>query len=353
MTASSSYPDYIQQLLARARGLGQWYASQADAAALCFDALTFFPDCAEASKLIYDFFCDEWLVYDMRVSIQQNIDEWDDRPWQQRRRLALSFRFLSRWHDAKGEEDDPLVRDGPPDVARFLHQAKLELIGAYCLGDEDCTDYAWAIFSEALEQAANPRHTLLWIGKIYADLGFFADSIEALNELCARFEDPSARRLLTEVLWWRDNAERLPWLPPPGDGSRYRRMMQYINPSAPDDDELIRQIRTAHQQKRRSGYRPFVASQLSLQVNIPDLASTDGTSSQPSLVDWAFLDSDDGQPGDPPDWARQQASQYGDELAAEILHDRRWTRNIPPPSTAKRYNPSEQPFDPGDFFNDF
>jgi hypothetical protein len=28
----------------------------------------------------------------------------------------------------------------------------------------------------------------------------------------------------------------------------------------------------------------------------------------------------------------------------------RWTRNIPPPTTPKRYNPNEPPFNPTDIF---
>jgi len=92
-----TYPAYVPQMLARARYEDQWYAGQANAAALCFDVLALFPDCAEASELVYELFCDEWTIYDNRVAIQRNIDEWDDRPWQQRRRLALSFRFMSRW----------------------------------------------------------------------------------------------------------------------------------------------------------------------------------------------------------------------------------------------------------------
>ena len=92
-----TYPEYIYQTLTRARDIGQWYCGQADAAALCFDVLALFPDCEEAKELVYELFCDEWTIYDNRVAIQQNIDEWDDRPWQQRRRLALSYRFMSRW----------------------------------------------------------------------------------------------------------------------------------------------------------------------------------------------------------------------------------------------------------------
>ena len=52
--------------------------------------------------------------------------EWDDRPWQQRRRLALSYRFMSRW-DGKYE----LIHDrgGPQDVRKILedHGGELHL----------------------------------------------------------------------------------------------------------------------------------------------------------------------------------------------------------------------------------
>ena len=93
-----TYPEYVYQTLAHARDIGQWYCGQSDAAALCFDVLALFPDCEEAQKFVYELFCDEWTIYDNRVAVQQHIDEWDDRPWQQRRRLALSYRFMRRWN---------------------------------------------------------------------------------------------------------------------------------------------------------------------------------------------------------------------------------------------------------------
>ncbi len=192
----STYPEYVYKTLARARDIGQWYCGQPDAAALCFDVLALFPDCAEAQELVYELFCDEWTIYDNRVAVQQNIDEWDDRPWQQRRRLALSYRFMSRWD---GKYEIKMERGGPKDVHKILEDGKMELLGAYCLGDEECTDYAWSIFADAIHKAKDPRATLHWIGWQYADLGFFADAAEALGELCSRFNDEQARRLLAEV----------------------------------------------------------------------------------------------------------------------------------------------------------
>jgi hypothetical protein len=333
------YPDYIHQLLIRARDEGQWYAAQADAAALCFDALAFFPNCAEASELAYELFCDEWTIYDNRVALQQHIDEWDDRPWQQRRRQALSFRFMSRW-EGWHINVNPYEVDDSAEVTSVLHEGKMELLGAYCLGDEECTDYAWAIFSDALNRSHNRRAVLLWIGKTYADLGFFADAAEALGELYSSFDDPDTRRSLVEVLWWRDNAHRLPWLPPAGDGSRYDRMMQFIDPSAPKAWETVRRIRAEHQRERREAYRPAISPQLSGLFSLPAFPPDP----VPTLVDWSFLDRDDGQPGEPADWAKKQARLFRGKIGKQILLERRWTRNIPPPSTPKRRNPNEAPF---------
>ncbi len=349
-----AYPDYVHQTLARARDIGQWYCGQADAAALCFDVLALFPDCEEAQELVYQLFCDKWTIYDNRVAIQQNIDEWDDRPWQQRRRLALSYGFMSRW---EGKYDiRKMERSSSADVKKILDDGKMELLGAYCLGDEECTDYAWSIFADALNKAKDPHMTLFWIGKQYADLGFFADAAEALGELYSRFNDADARRLLAEIIWWRDNADRIPWIPPEGDGSRYDRLMKSIDPSAPKTNDYVREVRNENQRERITPYRPSIDNQLASLFNqsIPDKKDLPA----PSIVDWSFLDQDDGQPGEPADWVKKQMHMYEkwkDELHQEILEhlkqSHRWTRNITLPSTLKRYDPNEPPFDPDVFFS--
>ncbi len=345
----SSYPDYIHQMLSRARDIGQWYCGQADAAALCFDVLTLFPDCIEAQELIYELFCDEWTIYDNRVALQQNIDEWDDRPWQQRRRVAFSYNIMSRWEGKY--KDHKAEREGSTDVAKILQDGKMELLGAYCLGDEECTDYAWSIFADALNKAQDPHATLFWIGKQYADLGFFADAAETLGELCSCFNDADARRLLAEVIWWRDNAHRIPWIPPAGDGSRYDRMMDFIEPTAPKTKDYVREIRNENQKERIAPYRPSIDKQLANLFNqsIPNekerLAST--------LVDWSFLDEDNGEPGELPDWAKRQIKRLEkdkgmNEIVEHMINMHKWTRNITPPSTPKRYDPNEPSFDPSD-----
>ncbi|MBI3166918.1 MAG: hypothetical protein HYZ22_00460 [Chloroflexi bacterium] len=350
----STYPEYIYKTLARAREEGQWYCGQSDAAALCFDVLALFSDCEEAKELVYELFCDEWTIYDNRVAVQQNIDEWDDRPWQQRRRLALSFRFMSRWD---GKYEARMDRGGSKDVRKILEEGKMELLGAYCLGDEECTDYAWAIFADAIHKAKDPQKTLFWIGWQYADLGFFADAAEALGELCSRFDDAATRKLLAEIIWWRDNAYRIPWLPPAGDGSRYDRMMESIDPSAPKTKNYIQRVRNENQLERIAPYRPSIDKGLAKLFEISILDKKEVPA--PTLVDWSFLDKDDGQPGEPADWVKKRIRMYErwkDELHTEMLEDlkrmHKWTRNITPPSTPKRYDPNEPPFDPREILGD-
>ncbi len=350
------YPEYVYKMLARAREEGQWYCGQPDAAALCFDVLALFPDCKEASDLVYELFCDEWLIYNNRVVIQQHIDEWDDRPWQQRRRLALSFRFMSRWEDKYNVR----ILEGKSslDVAELLEEGKMELLGAYCLGDEECTDYAWSIFAEAIKKTNDPHAALLWIGWLYADLGFFADAAEALGELCSRFDDPSARRLLAEVVWWRDNAHRIPWIPPAGDGSRYDRIIKSIDPNALTTQEYIERVRKENQRERRAPYRPIINKRLEslFSRSIPEQKNE---TLAVSLIDWSFLDREDENPGELPDWAKRQIEMLerfkkGEENLEEMIEDiiRRYkfTHNIPPPSTPPRYNPNDLPFDPREIF---
>lgn len=350
----STYPDYVHQMLARARDEGQWHAAQSDAAGICFDVLALFPDCEEAKELVYQLFCDEWTIYGNRVAIQQNIDEWDDRPWQHRRRLAFSFRFMSRWEgwNREYEEGREHEKDGPADTAKILEEGKIELLGAYCLGDEECTDYAWSIFADALDKTSDPRTALLWIGKTYADLGFFADAAEPLGELCSRFNDADAKRLLVEVIWWRDNAHRIPWIPPRGDGSRYNRMMQFIDPSAPSADEEIRRVRRENTKERTAPYCPSIAPQLAELFTTS--ISVEDEKILPTLVDWSFLDKDDGQPGEPAEWVKKQMEMFEDdeEIVDELMRMHRWTRNITPPATPPRYDPNEPPFDPRDIFGE-
>ena len=64
---------------------------------------------------------------------------WDDRLHQQRRRLALTFRFMSQWDGWQREYEDGYERekDGPPDVEKLLDTGRAQLLHAYCLGSAE------------------------------------------------------------------------------------------------------------------------------------------------------------------------------------------------------------------------
>jgi hypothetical protein len=258
---------------------------------------------------------------------------------------------MSRWTGWEREYDEGYEheREGPPDVSALLDEGRSQLLHAYCFGDNECTNLAWSYFEEAFRQTKDLRIALLWVAKQYADLGFFADSAELLTELCAKFKDESARRLLAEVRWWRDNAHRIPWVPPPGDGSRYKRMMSFIDPDAPDDEEIIRQLR------RDVGLPGLIERADSLEPELADAldVAMSAFAAEPARdecrVDWAFLDTDDGQPGELPEWAIKMMRHFPAEHAAEIARRHRWSRPIKPPAHPPRYSPDEPPFDPQDF----
>ena len=87
--SEQTYPDYVYRMLTEARALlAEDDFTGLDVAAICYDILALFPDCREASDLVLEAFNDPWVIRDNRKAIGRTIDEWDDRVWQQRQRLA-------------------------------------------------------------------------------------------------------------------------------------------------------------------------------------------------------------------------------------------------------------------------
>jgi hypothetical protein len=215
--------------------------NQPDAAARCFEVLAWFPDHQEASALVLRAFSDPQLIRDNRKAIGRLIDEWDDRGWQQRRRLALSFRYMCRWEGQYRKYDEAYVDEViPADVKAILEEGKSQLIQDYLLGQAKGSEAAWHIFQEAFWRTNNSLAAMLWVGELYADQGYFAESVEVLTDLLTQFpQADDARRLWAEVRWWRDNQYKIPWIPPvgSGDGRRFRRMMSQTDPNFAADPE--------------------------------------------------------------------------------------------------------------------
>jgi hypothetical protein len=69
------------------------------------------------------------------------------------------------------------------------------------------------------------------------------------------------RRPLAEVIWRRDSAHRIPWIPLAGDGSRYNSIMQFIDPSASTAEDEVRRTRSENQKEHIAPHRPSIDSE--------------------------------------------------------------------------------------------
>jgi len=310
------YPDYVQKMLEEAEHLltDEDDPDPCGAAALCFDMLALFPDHQGAQKFIRRAYRDGNLIRDNRRALSRLIDEWDDRPWQQHRRLALSFGYVSRWED-KYQEDLEGFEDegeGPEDVKTYLHMGHLQLLEDYLGGQAKGAESAWQIFQEAIRLSEDPHATMFWIGKEYTHQGYFAESVDVLEELLRKYQDDqSARRLWVEVRWWRDHQNQIPWIPPAGDGSRFRRMMMETDPdglaASESPESVLNQYRPPKPEDLPPSMKPeYVPSDLEEKMDA--LLSDTNDHSTDSLVDWSYLNAIERREIDVskfPRWARE------------------------------------------------
>jgi len=271
-----------------------------DAAAICYDILALFPDCKEASDLVLEAFNDPWVIRENRKAIGRTIDEWDDRDWQERRRLALSFRMMCRWEGQYREYNDALDPEDvcPSDVKEMLEEGRGQLLQDYLLGASRGSETAWPIFQEAISRTTRPRAAMLWAADLYADQGFFAESVEVLAQLMAQFpRDEEARRFWAEVRWWRDHQDQIPWIPPQtrGDGRRYRQMMRQIDSEfAANEEAYMRPLEYVppDMEKLPPDFElpPPVAAELIARVEEALAELEPGETAASSRVDWSYLD---------------------------------------------------------------
>ena len=296
----SDYPDYVYRLLTQARDLiAEDDITGPDAAALCFDVLALFPDCQEAADLVLEALNDPWLIRENRRALSRIIDEWDDRAWQQRRRLARSFGYTSQWDGQYRKWDENIDPEDicPSDVKAMLEEGEHQLIQDYLLGETRGAEAAWAIFQEAFKLTNNPRAAMLWVGDLYANQGYFAESVDVLEQLLAEFpKDAEARRLWAEVRWWRDYQDRIPWIPPPGegDGRRWRSIMRQTDPEfAEHEEEYMRPLPYIPPNEASLpddfALPPFIPPDLIARVE-EALQDTPPQNTADSPVDWSYLD---------------------------------------------------------------
>lgn len=315
--AEEKYPDYVQEMMVEAERLltDEDDLDPCGAAGICFDILALFPEHEAAKKLIERAYRDPNLIRDNRRALSRLIDEWDDRPWQQRRRLALSFGYVSRW-DARHreyEEGFEHERQGPEDVKDYLHAGHLQLLEDYLGGQTKGAESAWQIFQEAIRLSKDPHAAMYWVGKQYAEQGYFAEAVDVLEELLRQYpSDGDARRLWVEARWWRDNQDRIPWIPPKGDGSRFRRRMRETDPEAlqaiESPESALNQYRPPDPDELPAGMKPIEHVPSALEEKMAGLWKDTDEAASDSPVDWSYLDKIERREIDVskfPRWARE------------------------------------------------
>lgn len=327
----AKYPEYVSRMLAQARGLlEEDEYGQMDAAALCFDVLALFPELHEASDLVLEAYSNPWLIRDNRKAIGRHVDEWDDRAWQQRRRLALSFRFTCRWEGQYRQYEEGVDMDDvmPEDVREMLDEGRMQLLQDYLLGQSRGSEVAWPIFLEAFKRTAKPEVAMLWVGELYADQGYFAEAVDVLEMLLSRFPDSEdGRRLWAEVRWWRDYRDRIPWIPPQtsANGRRYRQMMAQIEPKFAaelDTDEDLIEHMPPDLDKLPDDFKlpALIQDELIAQVEEALAEMPDDVIGE-TAVDWSYLDkleNGDIDTSQFPEWAQYLLLEI-DDLQQELF----------------------------------
>jgi tetratricopeptide (TPR) repeat protein len=308
------YPAYVQKMMQEAERMltDEHDPDPCGAAAVCFDILALFPEHEQAQKFIQRAYRDGNLIRDNRRALSRLIDEWDDRPWQQQRRLALSFGYVSRWEDKYSDHLEGLEEDraGPDDVKTYLRAGHLQLLEDYLGGQ---TEGAWQIFQEAIRLSKDPHATMFWVGKEYAQQGYFAEAVDVLEGLLKEYpDDRSARRLWVEVRWWRDHQHQIPWIPPVGDGSRFRRMMMERDPdgleSSESPESALNQYRPPNPEDLPPGMKPLEHVPSNVDEKIKELLGGSRENPADSPVDWSYLDAIERREIDVskfPKWARK------------------------------------------------
>lgn len=180
-----------------------------EVADLCYQVLALDPDNRNAENKLRLVYLRKDLLRDTERQMFRTFDPEDDRPHQRRHKLGFSYACLSPWEGwLELDWDQP-----PAEVAETLEAGRLRLITDYLMGEEGAYAEARVAFDQALAAADDKTSVLWWLGKIYAQHGYFAEAAETLEQMAALSSlSPDARRLYGEVRWWRDNDRYICWV---------------------------------------------------------------------------------------------------------------------------------------------
>jgi len=178
-----------------------------EAAVRCYQILALDGENVNAQNKLRLIYVQHELVEDMKNAVQRLADPDDASPHQYRRRLAFSYRVLSRWEGWLEDDLEQTPVDELEEVAQLLN-------AAYLHGDDDGLEQAWLGYVQSCAKYPRERRAVQWwMAKQYAQRGFFADAAEVLSEMLSRGPDNhDARYVLAEMRWWRDHADCIAWL---------------------------------------------------------------------------------------------------------------------------------------------
>jgi hypothetical protein len=136
--------------------------------------------------------------------------------------------------------------------------------------------------------------------------------VDVLEELLRKYpDDRSARRLWVEVVWWRDHQNQIPWIPPAGDGSRFRRRMSLADPdglaASESSESFLNQYRPPDPEDLPPHIPPLDHLPLGLEAKMNELMIQAKEADPQGSVDWSYLDAIERREIDVstyPKWAR-------------------------------------------------
>ena len=198
----------------------EWY----EAAECCYQALTIDPRDDHVDNKLLLIYLQKPVFEDMERAMYRLMNPGDRGPHNSRRRLAYSYRVLSRRMAPLALLDEPgiggwdLEEDLSSElesVLGLLEEGRSTLIVDYCIGEEGAYEKAERAFGEAMAQARDRPAVLWWLARMYASHGFFKESARVLADLgpdMAHHPDGElVKRLYAEMRWWRDNARWIVW----------------------------------------------------------------------------------------------------------------------------------------------
>ncbi len=265
---------------------------------LCYEILAIYPQHQDAADLVKEVFADPRLIYETRQAICQTIEEWDDRPFQFRLRLAHSFQRLSCWVEKSEIDIEAYISSDILQIVQNANRLLSHPQSETAVFDEDL---AWYLYRQAIEHSDLPDMILLYAGGQYARQGFFAESASLLHELLMTHGNiDNALSLWAEVCWWRDHQYQLPWIPPyyPGNGRRWEIINKRINPDFGDAENSTQPIQGSQAVRLLD---PEIINQINhFELDFDMETNTD-------LVDWGYLDALENNSitmADFPEWAQ-------------------------------------------------